>query len=279
MLFKTFAPDSRLNPFVRFYWFLEPGISDEGHRLLPGSGNDIIVQIGPPATYKYGDSDWRMREPIGFVEGTFNTHFFVRFPAKCFLAGIRFRSTGLFHFVRTPVMEFREKFVDLELVFGSDGHRLIDALGNNRPLAMIPAILDHFLLKVLNVRDVNTGLQKAVDALVCSHGMVTVSDLCRAADLKERRLERAFERHVGVSPQRLSQILRVNRFIRLVRMSSSCSFTRLSFECGFADQSHLIRTFKKHTGLSPREYFKTSHPIDEALSAEHSPRTLLESHF
>ncbi|MFV8347795.1 AraC family transcriptional regulator [Flavobacterium sp. ZB4P13] len=35
---------------------------------------------------------------------------------------------------------------------------------------------------------------------------------------------------------------------------NSASLTDISFECGFADQSHFIRTFKQQTGFLPKKF-------------------------
>ncbi|MGB1004752.1 MAG: helix-turn-helix domain-containing protein [Salibacteraceae bacterium] len=38
--------------------------------------------------------------------------------------------------------------------------------------------------------------------------------------------------------------------------NTSLSTTEIAYECGFADQSHFIRTFKNLNGFTPKQYQK-----------------------
>ncbi len=49
--------------------------------------------------------------------------------------------------------------------------------------------------------------------------------------------------------------LKVEKALTLIK-SSRYSLTEIAFECGFADQSHFIRTFKRFTGFLPHIYQK-----------------------
>jgi len=49
--------------------------------------------------------------------------------------------------------------------------------------------------------------------------------------------------------------MRIREACHMIR-ASSCNITSLCFEMGFNDLTHFERVFKKHTGLSPRDYRK-----------------------
>jgi AraC family transcriptional regulator len=51
--------------------------------------------------------------------------------------------------------------------------------------------------------------------------------------------------------------VKVSKALALVH-SHSYSLTEIAYRCGFADQSHFIRTFKSNTGLLPKQYQKIS---------------------
>lgn len=54
----------------------------------------------------------------------------------------------------------------------------------------------------------------------------------------------------------------LGEFIRRIKVEQSAilladqklSLTEISYQCGFSDQSHFIRLFKKHTGITPLQY-------------------------
>ncbi|HMG69249.1 MAG TPA: AraC family transcriptional regulator [Chitinophagaceae bacterium] len=45
--------------------------------------------------------------------------------------------------------------------------------------------------------------------------------------------------------------IRIEKAVEFILGKASCSLTEIGFLCGFADQSHFIRTFKKNIGVTP----------------------------
>jgi AraC-like DNA-binding protein len=68
-----------------------------------------------------------------------------------------------------------------------------------------------------------------------------------------RTLERTFQTTIGISPKRYAGILRTQHFLKALHQPES--LTRLAYEFGYYDQSHLIRDFKAKTGITPGKYF------------------------
>jgi len=78
---------------------------------------------------------------------------------------------------------------------------------------------------------------------------VSLADLADAAEMNPFVLIRSFKQHTGVPPQEYLRALRVNRARSLMMDGSSSAEAALM--SGFADQSHMIRSFKRKTGLTP----------------------------
>lgn len=83
-------------------------------------------------------------------------------------------------------------------------------------------------------------LEQAVQKLLQEQGMHSISSLVVELQIAERRLERLFNRHVGISPERFANSLRLNHFIGLCHQSNRTSFTHLAHECGFAGVVHTV---------------------------------------
>jgi len=79
-----------------------------------------------------------------------------------------------------------------------------------------------------------------------------MAELCR---LSPFQLIRVFRRVVGVPPYAYLVQLRVNRAQTLLCQGSSVS--DVAYTCGFSDQSHLTRTFKKALGIPPGQYVRS----------------------
>ncbi|MGI5341574.1 helix-turn-helix domain-containing protein [Streptomyces sp. CA-181903] len=79
-----------------------------------------------------------------------------------------------------------------------------------------------------------------------------IADLARETGWSRRRLQQAFQRHVGVAPRDVASMTRFRRTLEtLARAPAGLPHAALAAHCGYYDQSHLIREFKAVTGLTP----------------------------
>ncbi|MTI12961.1 helix-turn-helix domain-containing protein [Sansalvadorimonas verongulae] len=81
---------------------------------------------------------------------------------------------------------------------------------------------------------------------------LTLSTLSSKANLSEFHFQRIFRQSFGVSPAKWILERRISMVKEL--LSESVDIRAVSHQCGFSDQSHMTRQFKKMTGLTPNEY-------------------------
>ncbi|MDB6006003.1 MAG: hypothetical protein JWR15_2990 [Prosthecobacter sp.] len=85
---------------------------------------------------------------------------------------------------------------------------------------------------------------------------VTNTDMARTAGMSPRAFERSFLREYGLPPQQYLKRLRIQTACRLL-VDTRESIAAISLRCGFADQSHLTREFRRVTSLTPGTYRET----------------------
>jgi AraC-like DNA-binding protein len=99
---------------------------------------------------------------------------------------------------------------------------------------------------------------EAVKLLRRARGGVGIGQVAAALGVGQRRLERAFDRSVGLSPKALARVLRFRRALgdlgRPHDARSAPLWASLALGAGYADQSHFIREFKALAGLTPSRY-------------------------
>jgi AraC family transcriptional regulator len=86
-----------------------------------------------------------------------------------------------------------------------------------------------------------------------------VNALAHAARVHRVHLAREFRRYFGVSVIEYMQRSRVRRAAALLA-DTRTSLSSLSFDAGYADQSHLCRIFKRETGLTPLAFRRLVSP-------------------
>ena len=81
---------------------------------------------------------------------------------------------------------------------------------------------------------------------------VGLDELSAVAGLSPSRLVRTFKAAMGLPPHAYHGYLRVRRAQALLRAGHPVA--AVAQDCGFADQSHLTRAFKRHVGLTPGRF-------------------------
>jgi len=78
--------------------------------------------------------------------------------------------------------------------------------------------------------------------------------------------QRAFKREVGITFNKYVNSIRISKARHLLHDNHK-SMSEIAFACGFTNQYHFTRTFKKLMNTPPRTFRKS-------LSPEPSPKTL-----
>ncbi|MDH4220478.1 MAG: helix-turn-helix domain-containing protein [Candidatus Aminicenantes bacterium] len=84
---------------------------------------------------------------------------------------------------------------------------------------------------------------------------LTLSDLANLANMSKHHFSRNYRKHLGVSPMKHVNILRINRSKELLSRKDFY-ITEIAFLVGYNDLNRFIRNFKKLTGQTPSEFRK-----------------------
>ncbi len=93
--------------------------------------------------------------------------------------------------------------------------------------------------------------RRAKELLAASvNGNISLAALAQECQLSIRHFTRAFRASTGVSAHGWLLRLRIEK-AKTLMASSRRVLAEIALECGFADQSHMTRVFRRSIGLSP----------------------------
>jgi AraC-like DNA-binding protein len=96
--------------------------------------------------------------------------------------------------------------------------------------------------------------------LTRSRGAIPISRLAREVGWSERQLGKRFRQEIGVTPKLAARLIRFDNARRSLRVQQptdkGMDMARIAADCGYHDQSHLVRDFKSFMGLAPSRWLE-----------------------
>ncbi|WP_093421140.1 helix-turn-helix domain-containing protein [Saccharopolyspora flava] len=223
--------DAELRGFVSCAW---------GHGGEPVGGSQLVVPDGCV------DVIWR---PGGIeVVGPDTGAWVSGIAAGSSLFGIRARPGMAGLLLGVPAGEVRDQRVDAADLWGARARVLAEAI-DERP-EMAPVLLADFARRRLAEWAPDPVVTAAVAALDDPRPP-SVAGLADRVGVSERQLRRRIGDAVGYGPRTLVSVL---RFQRAVRGAGTRPLADLAQDCGYADQAHLTREFRRLSGTTPKRF-------------------------
>ncbi|HEY9259849.1 helix-turn-helix domain-containing protein [Chitinophaga sp.] len=250
-----FIPSHILKPYVQRYWVFSTDQDMTNQTFFPSGFIDFAVNIsnGSASTIINGRPiDMPKVEVLGQL--TKPTRLSVTKGTEVLIARIFPYANALFF--PNPIAEFTNDSVDLEGVLGKESSEFYDKLIHAGTLEQKVRELDQFLIQRLRK---SKKLDNKVTLLerICGHieaegELFNMKFLADKYGFSERYIQQLFLDHVGLTPRSFFHIQRFNRSLELVH-TAEVSLTAIAYDCGYFDQAHFIKEFKKFTGLTPSE--------------------------
>ena len=87
-------------------------------------------------------------------------------------------------------------------------------------------------------------------------GSINIDHFAYDANMSERNFERLFAEQVGISPKLFCCITRFNHALDLKLKNLKSNWASIAYECGYFDQAHLVKDFKRFAGNVPSIFLK-----------------------
>jgi AraC-like DNA-binding protein len=268
MLFRSDVPRGPVGEFVTDFWLYE-GYEGERPRelILPSGTFEMVFNLQEDELRIYSPTEPHQghRFAGALVSGPYSGSFMSDASEERAILGVHFKPGGAAPLLGIPAGELRDLHVDLTQIWGPPARTLHERLAALRDPSQRFELLEHALLQRLDTSPNGHGaVRVALNVLMRTQGRAKTRDIASTVGLSQRHLIELFESRVGLTPKLFG---RVRRFLNVVRQSqggTTTDWAQLATECGYFDQSHLIRDFSAFAGVSPAEYRRQAEHLDRA---------------
>ncbi|HEY5822925.1 MAG TPA: AraC family transcriptional regulator [Cyclobacteriaceae bacterium] len=251
----SFSPSIILRPYVKEYFVVTVDKDVTNQVFYPSGYVDFAVNIsdGEVVTIINGRAvDMPNVEVLGHL--TSPTRLTIAGGTSVLIARIYPFASSLFF--PNPISHFTNHSIDLHDVVGNESDVFYKMLTEAPSVREKVNVLDTFLVQKLMKNEKMQRkahiIKQVCNDLVAEGEAFDIKVLSRRYGFSERYIQKLFIDVVGLTPRSLFSVQRFNKSLNRV-LSTKVDLTSIAYDCGYYDQAHFIREFKKYTGLTPSE--------------------------
>lgn len=237
------------NPFAGIVWeAYEVNNFDSAKNLaLPDICADIMTLYTPKRAYCYlmsGTDGARSMRDIEFIDDVHT------------ITGIKFVPGSIGNIFREDVRDAGGEAIEAENIM-FNGNSVVYDLKNAERFEERMQVLGNYLTTRLQDGYETDYLANYVTRRILeTHGMIKLGDLADETGYTDRYLRKVMGQKLGMTMKTFSQIVQMQWSYHLGNEQlSESNLALLAQMCGYYDQSHMNASYKKLTGMLPKDAF------------------------
>ncbi len=252
------TPRPPLSRYVECLWYAASySVPHTLEKVLPTGAADLVIRLDDDPIRVFDDQgQCRFEFDNAVIHGAQSRPLVIETKAQSSVIGIHFCPAGAAAFLSVRFGELTNIVVAAEDVWGRQLNELREQLLEaGSPPAMFDVLEAALLMRRLT--DPSHSLQTilhALDEFVRSPTDARVRDVGDATGYSPKRFIRLFENHVGLTPKVFCRVLRFQAVLEQVVARRAVHWAKVALDCGYYDQSHLIRDFREFSGICPSQY-------------------------
>lgn len=264
------TPAPRLQDVILSYTgYSERSAGPIRRQELPSMGIVLIFDFGPTLHFLGSTSDAVVgRHPGGFVAGLSEQPVLTETTGAQSGLHVNLTPLGARRLLGMPMDAVANQVVGVGDAFGRRGARLAAALRDAGSWPRRFALIDRAVERRLAETNPAPGLASAAwRRLHQTAGQVVIGTLAAELGCSRKHLSAVFRDQIGLTPKRVSRILRFRHAINLYDRGLCAGWADIAYASGYADQAHFVHDFHHFSGATPTEFLQRRRPHEEATLA------------
>jgi len=243
----------QLDPYIDYLWFLSDVPPHARERILPSGTLELVINLADDEIRVY-DAACLRRYRGAVASGAFRRCFVIDTREHASIIGAHFRPGGAVAPLGVPADELVDRHVELESLWSfSEASLLREQLcaattATHRFHLLEQALLTHLLRARKRPRLSSIALP------FMQRSGASIREIARAVGLSHRYFIQSFEDEVGMTPKLFLRVQRFQRVLTMAAHGKGAHWAQVAEQCGYFDQSHLIRDFVSFAGITPAQF-------------------------
>lgn len=246
VFYTELFPCKVLHSYVRCYWGTENPVIQSGYGapqlVIPDTCVDIIYSIDyTDNTVTSGFCGINDCSFLAYNNGA-KGHVTATFA-------IRFYAWSAYAFADDSLKSTINGFFDVGSRFGWLDKAIQPKLLELKTLQEKASFVEELLLNRLSNARENTVVNDTIQNILIRKGILDISNLAKESFVSIRQLERLFHEYVGITPKKMSNLIRYQFLWRHILYEPDFNVLNAVHKFGYTDQSHLLREFKRYHSM------------------------------
>lgn len=252
-----------LKNYIKFFWEMNIEQIQLDHKLIPQRNINLRFNLSETSQFVCLNGKEHLLEEVffsGLQDHFTNAH--LKLVGKVNMLGICFLPEGFFPFLKIPVSEFKNQWFGSNEVGFKQANTISDRLKEAPDIAIRLAILENELLALLlNGNQITENFPQLFNALKQIENSQQISDFCQHNNIGLRKLERMYNKYVGVSANTFGTLNRFQNSLNHILFNDYSKLSDLAYDNGYFDQMHFIKEFKRFAGNTPKNFINQNNSI------------------
>lgn len=264
MEYLELLPSRRLRRYINCFWMLKGEPSSQlADTTFPDACQEIIFNVNSKVMRRnLGDAAFSQNPSVELV-GQMTKPYEVLTQGEQLYFGIKFYPHSMAAFTQEASSNLIDQSIDCRDLFADGFDELEDQVLQRPHFTSFVRHAEHFFKQRLAQSKEPKNflmLENLVKQLFAFDPALNLKELAREYRISMRHMQKLFQRHIGLSPVQVRNILRFqSTFGRLQKGEDS--LTSIAYDCGYYDQAHFINEFKAYAGKTPSDYLNSNSPL------------------
>ncbi|MGD8777498.1 MAG: helix-turn-helix domain-containing protein [Ignavibacteria bacterium] len=245
-----------LKKYIKFFWEIRAEHMQLNHKVIPLRNINLRFNLSDTPQYTYQQGKEHLLESV-FFSGLHDRYMDIhlKLDGKVHMLGICFYPNGFYPFSKIPVSEYKNQLLGVNEVGFKISNTITEQLKEASDATTKLKILENELLSLLDNEYYDLeNFQQMFNALKQNNYSRTVFKICQTNNISMRKLERLFNKFVGVSAKTFTTMNRFQNGLNQLLYSNYSKLSDIAYNNGYFDQMHYIKDFKRFAGNTPKNF-------------------------